>query len=204
MKFFEKNRAKLAQLGIDASRLPPGQYFTERFPVLDLGDRPADTDPASWTLKLFGMVHHPVTLSWSELQALPAVEITTDIHCVTKWSKFDTRWKGVRFRDLVALADVDPQAHYVVEHAFGGYTTNVPLTDTLADDVLVAWEYGGAPLAPEHGGPLRMVLPKLYFWKSAKWLTGLEFVPTDEPGFWERNGYHMYGDPFLEQRFSHQ
>jgi len=199
--FFERNRAALADRGIDSSRLPPGQYFTERFPVLHVGDVPT-ISRANYTLRLFGEVAQERTLTFDELAALPNADVVTDIHCVTKWSKFDTRWHGVRFRDVMALVDVAPIVDYVVEHAEYGYTTNVPLDALLADDVLVAWEYDGEPLAPEHGGPVRMLLPSLYFWKSAKWLRGIEFVTGDRPGFWERNGYHNEGDPWKEERYS--
>jgi DMSO/TMAO reductase YedYZ molybdopterin-dependent catalytic subunit len=207
MGFFQRNREELARRGYSPDRLPPGQYFTERFPVLHVGDVPAITRD-DWTLTLFGLVDSPHTIDFAALSRLTTVEVTTDIHCVTKWSKFDTVWRGVRFRDVMGLVAVDPRARYVIEHAEYGYTTNVPLDDCLTDDVLIAWEYaepGATPtaLTAEHGGPVRMVLPKLYFWKSAKWLRGLEFSDTDKPGFWERNGYHNYGDPFREQRYTH-
>ena len=207
MGFFQRNRDELIGRGFSPDRLPPGQYFTDRFPVLHVGDVPS-ISRSDWNLTLFGLVDEPRTIDFAELTSMPTVEITTDIHCVTKWSKFDTVWRGVRFRDLVALVGVDPAAQHVIEHAEYGYTTNVPLVDCLGDDVLVAWEYsepGGAPteLTAEHGGPVRFVLPKLYFWKSAKWLRGIEFSAVDAPGFWERNGYHNYGDPFREQRYTH-
>jgi DMSO/TMAO reductase YedYZ molybdopterin-dependent catalytic subunit len=200
MGFFERNRKALVDRGVDPARLPPGQYFTERFPVLHVGDVP-NIERSQWTLRLFGEVAQERTLTFDDLQALPVVDVVTDIHCVTKWSKFDTRWTGVRFRDVMALVDVAPSVDYVVEHAEYGYTTNVPLAALLADDVLLAWDYDGAPLAAEHGGPVRMMLPSLYFWKSAKWLRGIEFVTGDRPGFWERNGYHNEGDPWREQRY---
>jgi DMSO/TMAO reductase YedYZ molybdopterin-dependent catalytic subunit len=200
MGFFERNRAALEQRGYDPARLPPGQYFTERFPVLHVGDVP--TIPREqWTLRLFGEVASERTLDFEQLLALPNVEVEVDIHCVTKWSKFDTRWRGVRFRDVMALVEVAPSVTHVVEHAEYGYTTNVPLPLLLDDDVLLTWEYDGEPLEPEHGGPVRLLLPRLYFWKSAKWLRGLEFVTGDRPGFWERNGYHNEGDPWREQRY---
>jgi DMSO/TMAO reductase YedYZ molybdopterin-dependent catalytic subunit len=200
MGFFERNRASLAAKGYSADRLPPGQYFTERYPVLHVGDVPK-VDTTTWTLRLFGLVAQERTLSWDELMALPHTEITTDIHCVTKWSKFDMRWKGVKFSDVMALVDVSPNVTHVLQHAEYGYTTNTPLADLLTDDVLLAWEHDDVPLEAEHGGPLRLVLPKLYFWKSAKWLRGFEFLDHDAPGFWERNGYHNYGDPWREQRY---
>jgi DMSO/TMAO reductase YedYZ molybdopterin-dependent catalytic subunit len=198
--FFERNRAQLAERGIDPGRLPPGQYFTDRFPVLHVGEVPA-FDPATWSLRVFGLVAEPVTLGWEELRALPETTITTDIHCVTKWSKLDTSWSGTRFTDVLGLVSVDPAADTVVAHAEHGYTTNVPLSDLLDDDVLLAWGYEGKLLALDHGGPLRLLVPKRYFWKSAKWLRGLELVDHDQPGFWERNGYHNVGDPWREQRY---
>jgi DMSO/TMAO reductase YedYZ molybdopterin-dependent catalytic subunit len=200
MGFFERNRQSLVDKGIDPGRLPPGQYFTERFPVLHVGDVPP-FDPATWTFRLFGLVAQERTLTWDELRAMPATEVVTDIHCVTKWSKFDTRWRGVRVRDVVALVDVDPSVTHVLQHAEYGYTTNTPYHDLLGDDVLLAFEFDGRPLDPEHGGPLRLMLPKLYFWKSAKWIRGLEFLGGDQPGFWEQNGYHNVGDPWQEQRY---
>lgn len=199
--FFERNRQALVEQGYDPARLPPGQYHTQRFPLLHVGGVPDYGDLSGWSLDLFGAVREPRTLTWEELRALPETEVVCDIHCVTKWSKFDTRWTGVRFRELLALVEVDPAARFVVEHAEFGYTTNVPLADCLGDDVLLAWGYDGEPLAPEHGGPLRLVLPKLYFWKSAKWLRGIELRLDDQPGYWERNGYHASGDPWREQRY---
>jgi DMSO/TMAO reductase YedYZ molybdopterin-dependent catalytic subunit len=200
MGFFERNRAKLAELGIDPGRLPPGQYFTERFPVLHVGDVP-EIDRASWSLRLFGAVAAERTLRWDDLLALPQTEVRTDIHCVTKWTKLDTEWRGVLVRDVLALVEVDPAATHVLQHAAYGYTTNTPLADLLGDDVLLAHTFGGEPLEPVHGGPVRMVLPARYFWKSAKWLEGLELLTGDQPGFWERNGYHHDGDPWREQRY---
>jgi DMSO/TMAO reductase YedYZ molybdopterin-dependent catalytic subunit len=200
VSFFVRNRAELEALGYSADRLPPGQYFTKRFPVLHVGDVPS-ADMANWDLRVFGLVRVPLTLGWDELRSMPPTELVTDIHCVTKWSKFDTRWEGVRVRDLLERAGIDERATTLVAHAEYGYTTNVPLADALGDDVLVAWSYDGAPLEPEHGGPLRLVVAKLYFWKSAKWLRGLELVDHDEPGFWERNGYNNDGDPWREQRY---
>jgi DMSO/TMAO reductase YedYZ molybdopterin-dependent catalytic subunit len=200
MGFFERNRQALVEKGYSPDRLPPGQYFTERFPILHVGDVPA-VDLDTWTFRIFGLVREERTLTWSEFRALPESDIVADIHCVTKWSKFDQRWTGVRLRDVMALVDVDPSATHVLQHAEYGYTTNTPLAPLLADDVLLAWAYDGAPLPPEHGGPLRMVVPSLYFWKSAKWLRGIEFLDHDQPGFWEQNGYHNEGDPWREQRY---
>ncbi len=200
MGFFERNREEVARRGLDPARLPPGQYLTDRFPVLHVGDVPVYGD-GEWTLTVFGLVDQPVTIGLDELRALPSVTLTFDIHCVTKWSKFDTTWTGVRVRDLFTLAGVSAEATHVMEHAEFGYTTNVPLADITTDEAIVAYAYEGADIEPIHGGPVRVVIPHLYFWKSAKWLRGLELRAGDAPGFWERNGYHMYGDPFREQRF---
>ena len=204
MSFFQRNRASLAERGIDPSRLPPGQYFTDRFPVLHVGDVPKyAVDGTDWSLTVGGLVAAPRVFAWEELMALPAVEVVTDIHCVTKWSKFDTRWRGVRVRDVLAeCGGAFPAATHILETAEHGYTTNLPLTDVLGDDALVAFEFDGAPIEPVHGGPVRLVVPHLYFWKSAKWLRRIDLLDHDEPGFWERNGYHDYGDPFKEQRYS--
>lgn len=198
--FFERNRDELIQRGYAPERLPPGQYFTDRFPVLHVGEVPT-TDLSTWDLRLFGAVGQDRTLGWDELRGLPEATVECDIHCVTKWTKLDTRWTGVRFRDVMALVDPDPRADTVLAHAEGDYVANVPLAALLDDDVLLAWGYDGAPLEPDHGGPLRLLVPKRYFWKSAKWLRGLEWRIGDEPGFWERNGYHNDADPFLEQRY---
>lgn len=200
MSFFDRNRRELEARGIDPARLPPGQYHTDRFPVLHVGDVPA-YDMRTWTLRVFGEVERELLLSWDDLLALPAAEVTTDIHCVTKWSKFDTVWKGVRLRDLYELAGARPGAQHLIQHAEYGYTANVPLADTLGDACLLAYEFDGQPLEPEHGYPARTLVPSLYFWKSVKWIRALELSAVDKPGFWERNGYHNYGDPFHEQRF---
>ncbi len=202
MGFFERNRANLVKRGIDPGRLPPGQYTTERFPVLHVGDVPS-YEPGQWDLTITGLVDEPLTIGFEELVSLPSITPTFDIHCVTKWSKFDTRWKGVRIRDLLDRAGVQPTATHVMEHAEFGYTTNLPLADVTTDDAMIAYAYDGAPIEGEHGGPVRVVVPHLYFWKSAKWVRSLELIAGDQPGFWERNGYHMYGDPFREQRFTH-
>ncbi len=198
--FFDRNRAEVAARGLDPERLPPGQYLTERFPVLHVGEVPTYR-PGEWSLTVDGLVERPFTLGWDDLRALPSVTITTDIHCVTKWSKFDTRWTGVRVRDLVERAGARSDATHVMGHAEQGYTANLPLADLLRDDALVAWAYDDADIEPVHGGPVRLVVPHLYFWKSPKWLRRLELMAADAPGFWEQNGYHMYGDPFCEQRF---
>ena len=201
MGFFDRNRQQLVDKGIDASRLPPGQYLTQRFPVLHVGDV-TTYKPGEWSLQVFGLVANGFTLSLDELRELPSTTITTDIHCVTKWSKFDTSWRGVRVRDLFTRAAASTDATHVMGHAEQGYTANLPLADLMGDNALVAYEYDGEEIEPIHGGPVRLVVPHLYFWKSPKWLRGLELRSSDALGFWERNGYHMYGDPFLEQRFS--
>ena len=198
--FFERNRQETVAKGFDARRLPPGQYLTDRFPVLHVGDIPTYA-PGQWDLKIFGLVDREITLNLDDLRALPSVSLTFDIHCVTKWSKFDTTWTGVRVRDLFALAGVRADATHVMEHAEFGYTTNVPLADITTDEALIAYAFDGEEITAEHGGPVRVVIPHLYFWKSAKWVRGLELRAADAPGFWERNGYHMYADPFREQRF---
>ncbi|HET9728490.1 MAG TPA: sulfite oxidase-like oxidoreductase [Acidimicrobiia bacterium] len=200
MGFFERNRNSLIEKGYSPDRLPPGQYYTERYPVLHVGDVPT-VELSTWTLRVWGKVAREVTLTWEQLHALATTDTTVDIHCVTKWSKFDTHWEGVRVRDVLALAEPLPDATHVLQHAEYGYTTNTPLDAVLADDALLAWSYDGKPLEPVHGGPLRMVIPSLYFWKSAKWLRGLELLDHDEPGYWERNGYHNVGDPWREERY---
>jgi DMSO/TMAO reductase YedYZ molybdopterin-dependent catalytic subunit len=184
-----------------ADRVPPGQYLTEKFPVLHYGSVPR-VDLATWDLRVYGSVDSPLTLSWDELRGLPRKAITTDIHCVTRWSKLDTTWEGVPIQALLELAGIQPTATHVVAHAEQGYTTNLPLDVLDDDDVLLADTYDGAPLEPEHGYPLRLVVPKRYFWKSAKWIRALEFLDHDIPGFWERYGYHNEGDPWREERFS--
>jgi DMSO/TMAO reductase YedYZ molybdopterin-dependent catalytic subunit len=199
MGFFDRNRQEVAEQGFDPNRLPPGQYLTERFPVLHVGDVPTYA-PGEWNLTVNGLVDKPFTLSFEELTALPSVTLTTDIHCVTKWSKFDTVWRGVKLKDLLDMAGVQPDATHVMGHAEYSYTANLPMEDALRDESMVVWEYEGEAIEPIHGGPVRLLVPNLYFWKSPKWLRGIELMNADKPGFWERNGYHMYGDPFLEQR----
>lgn len=184
-----------------AKRLPPGQTLTEKFPILHEGEVPS-YDLASWRLEIRGEVEEERSFSFDELQAMPRAESVSDIHCVTRWSKFDTKWEGVRFRDLLKELKVKPEAKYVMFHGANDYETNVPLAELLGDDVLLAFNYDGAPLTPKHGWPLRMVVPQFYFWKSAKWLTAIEFMKEDRLGFWESNGFHNTADPFEEQRFS--
>jgi DMSO/TMAO reductase YedYZ molybdopterin-dependent catalytic subunit len=182
----------------DASRIPPGQYLTRDFPVLSAGPTPR-TPLEGWSLTLDGAVDEPRRWSWAEFLALPSETVTVDIHCVTKWSKLDTTWRGVPVD--VLLDGVETAAEFVTAWCDGGYTTNVPLEDLAGGRAWVAYQYGGEPLEPEHGGPARLLVPHLYFWKSAKWLRGLTLTVEDEPGFWERYGYHNYGDPWREQRY---
>ena len=182
----------------DESRIPPGQYLTEGFPVLSAGATP-HTPLERWSLTLDGAVDQARRWSWDEFRALPAETVTVDIHCVTKWSKLDTSWTGVPV-DLL-LDGVQTSGAFVTAWCDGGYTTNVPLEDLVGGRAWVAYEYGGEPLAPQHGGPARLLVPHLYFWKSAKWLRGLTLAVDDEPGFWEAYGYHNYGDPWQEQRY---
>ena len=182
----------------EAARVPPGQYVTTDFPVLSAGPTP-HTVLDQWDLRITGEVDEPLRWSWEELLALPSEEITRDIHCVTGWTKLDTVWRGVSVDTL--LEGVDTAAEHVIQLADGGYTTNVPIEDVTGGKAWVVFEYDGQSLAPEHGGPVRMLVPHLYFWKSAKWLRGLRLQVEDEPGFWEVNGYHNYGDPWREQRY---
>ncbi|MCL6593283.1 MAG: sulfite oxidase-like oxidoreductase [Alicyclobacillus sp.] len=183
-----------------ARRLPPGQILTDKWPVLHAGTVP-HVDLQQWDFRIFGLVEEERRLTWQEFMALPKTTSTSDIHCVTQWSRFDNHWEGVAFRDVMALVRVKPQARYVLVHAEQGFTANLPLEDLLRDGVLFAYRHDGRDLTPEHGWPLRLVVPHLYFWKSAKWVRGIEFLQHDQPGFWEQYGYHLYADPWLEQRF---
>ncbi|HXO09611.1 MAG TPA: sulfite oxidase-like oxidoreductase [Solirubrobacteraceae bacterium] len=182
----------------DPSRVPPGQYVTDDFPVLSAGPTPHTPLP-DWSFTVDGAVVKPVSWRWVEFLALPAEHVTVDIHCVTKWSKLDTSWRGVSLEAL--LKTVETKAEYLTAWCDGGYTTNLALDDVLDGKAWVAYEYEGGPIHPEHGGPARLLVPHLYFWKSAKWVRGLRLTPTDEPGFWETYGYHNHGDPWLEQRY---
>jgi DMSO/TMAO reductase YedYZ molybdopterin-dependent catalytic subunit len=183
-----------------ADRVPPGQYVTADFPVLSAGPTPR-LSPAAWRFTIEGLVKDPVGWSWDEFQQLPRQEFTVDIHCVTKWSKLATRWVGVSVDRLLEHVELDPKAKYVTAFSYGGYTTNLPLEEMLHGQAFVAYSYGGRPLAPEHGGPARLVVPHLYFWKSAKWVRGLQLMEKDRPGFWETLGYNNHGDPWKEQRY---
>lgn len=182
-------------------RLPPGQSLTLKWPVLHYGSVP-QFDPARWDFRVYGLVESRLRLSWEVFNRLPRFNHKSDFHCVTRWSRFDNEWGGVAIRDVLALARPKPEASHVLVHAEEGYTANVPLTDLKRDDVLLATHHDGEPLSADHGFPLRLIVPHLYAWKSVKWVRGLEFLNHDQAGFWEQNGYHMYGDPWKEQRFS--
>jgi DMSO/TMAO reductase YedYZ molybdopterin-dependent catalytic subunit len=182
----------------DSARIPPGQYVVDDFPVLSAGPTP-HTPLDEWSFTVRGAVDEPVSWSWDEFTALSSETVTVDIHCVTKWSKLDTSWTGVAIDTL--LEPVETSAGYVLAFCDGGYTTNLPLDDLTSGQAWIAYEYGGEPLEPEHGGPARLLVPHLYFWKSAKWVRGIELRDHDEPGFWEEYGYHNYGDPWTEQRY---
>jgi len=180
-------------------RVPPNQKVTTGFPVLHYGDVPEYTDLATqWSFRIFGLVEQEVTLTYEQIMALPKTQVTNDIHCVTGWSKLDNVWEGIPVEEIVKLVKVKPEAKYVMLHAEFGWTANMPLDDFLRPGNLFAYKHNGQDLTPEHGWPLRFVIPHLYFWKSAKWVRGVEFLEKDKQGFWEKNGYHMYGDPWKE------
>ena len=181
-------------------RLPPGQSLTLKWPVLHYGSVPR-FDPATWDFRISGHVEHPLSLNWEEFNQLPRVQRTSDFHCVTRWSRFDNHWDGISVREILSRARPLPDAKYALVHAEQGYTANVPLADLDRETVLLATHHDGEPLTPDHGYPLRLIVPHLYAWKSVKWVRGLELFAQDAPGFWEQNGYHMRGDPFQEQRF---
>jgi DMSO/TMAO reductase YedYZ molybdopterin-dependent catalytic subunit len=186
----------------DNDRVPPGQHITRDFPVLSAGPTPR-ANLADWSFSLDEDGRELASWSWPSFAELPQTKKTVDIHCVTSWSKLGTDWRGVTIDDLFAAAGIDdPPTPYVMAHSYGGYTTNLPVEDLLDGKAMIATEYDGLPLAPAHGGPARLLVPHLYFWKSAKWVRSLEFIPADEPGFWESAGYHIYGDPWREQRYA--
>jgi len=198
--FRTKAERKVAELGFDPARLPPGQYLTEKWPVLHAGDIPV-VDLATWDFRVWGEVEDPLRLSWEELEELPSVEVTQDIHCVTRWSRFDTTFRGVPWSAVATLVHPKPSARYAIAHAEQGYTANVPASFLDQEGAMLATHADGKALAPEHGWPLRLVVPGKYFWKSAKWLRGIELSVTDKPGFWERYGYHNDADPWKEERY---
>ena len=182
-------------------RLPPGQKLTDGWPVLHYGGVPA-IDLATWKFSVVGLVEDEAHFTWDEFTALPQTTLRSDIHCVTHWSKFDNDWTGVKFTDLAERLKVKPEAKHVMLHSYGGYTTNISLAELMDDGVLFAYQHNGQPLEKEHGWPLRLVVPKLYFWKSAKWVRGMVFMDDEKPGFWEMYGYHIHGDPWREERYS--
>lgn len=185
----------------DTDRLPPGQHLVTNWPVLDLGQQPLIT-ASEWTLQIVGGVENPVKLDWDAFHRLPQSRKLSDIHCVTTWSRYDNRWQGVSTHDLLDLVMPRPDVNFVMLTSYVGYTTNLPLADFASEDGILATAWEGQPLTRDHGGPMRLVIPHLYFWKSAKWLRRIEFLIGDQAGFWEKNGYHMLGDPWREQRYS--
>jgi DMSO/TMAO reductase YedYZ molybdopterin-dependent catalytic subunit len=184
----------------EEDRLPPGQHLVKNWPVLDLGIEPAIA-LSSWRLDIGGEIEVPITLDWSAFKALPQVETVSDIHCVTSWSRYDNRWNGVSTQELAAHAGIKPAAQFAILTSHDGYTTNLALADFLSEDALLAHSWEGEALAAEHGGPMRLVVPHLYFWKSPKWLRRIEFATADHPGFWEVRGYHNHADPWKEERY---
>jgi DMSO/TMAO reductase YedYZ molybdopterin-dependent catalytic subunit len=186
-----------------APRLPPGQVLTQKWPVLTFGEAPR-ADLATWTFRCYGLVENELSWTWKEFLALPQVRITTDIHCVTRWSRYDNLWEGVAVREILRRTRPKAEAVAVMAHTHEGYTTNIALEDLDVDDALLAVKHDGQDLPPEHGGPCRLVVPKLYFWKSAKWIRSFEFLDVNAPGFWEVNGYHMHADPWRDERYSDQ
>jgi DMSO/TMAO reductase YedYZ molybdopterin-dependent catalytic subunit len=198
--FIGNERKRKEQQMRDEGRLPPGQSLTLKWPVLHEGSIPR-FDSARWDFRVFGLVKNPLKLSWDEFNRLPRTITTSDFHCVTRWSRFDNHWEGVPFREILTLVEPQPAARAVLVHAEHGYMANILLNDLDRENVLLATHHDHKPLDPEHGYPLRLIVPHLYAWKSVKWVRGLEFLELDAPGFWEQNGYHMRGDPWKEQRF---
>ena len=193
-KFFRKPESE------NSDRVPPGQYLANGFPVLTYGDTPL-VNIEGWEFKVWGLATEK-TFTWSDFQAMPQSNFTADFHCVTRWSKLDVQWTGVKVTDFMNHVEVDPKALHIVEHCYGGYTTNIAIADFLREENFFAHTVFGEPLSPDHGGPMRLVVPHLYAWKSAKWINGLEFTESQELGFWERNGYHERGEPWAEERYS--
>ena len=200
--FRSRAEKKVVELGYDPARLPPGQYLTEKWPVLHAGGVAEYRGLSTWTFKVFGEVEQMLELSWEQFNELPRSENTQDIHCVTRWSHFDMHFEGVHWRELAKLVKPKPTANFVVAHAEAGFTSNVPLSFLEDDNALLATHADGAALSPEHGYPLRLVIPGKYFWKSAKWLRGIELSSVDKPGFWERYGYNNNADPWKEERYA--
>jgi len=197
MNIFRRKSKEEESLG---DRLPPGQYQTKKWPVLHYGSVPR-VEHASWRLTLSGLVDKPRSLSFDELMALPHQTVRADVHCVTRWSLFDSEWEGVPFRAVAGLIRIKPEARFALVQAEQGYTTNLSLDDLMVDEAMFVHRWNGADLSAEHGGPVRLFVPHLYFWKSAKWVRGVEFLAEDRPGFWEGYGYHMRGDPWKEERY---
>jgi DMSO/TMAO reductase YedYZ molybdopterin-dependent catalytic subunit len=199
--FRSKAERKVREAGYDPARLPPGQYLTAKWPVLHAGSVPRYDDLAAWSFRVFGDVEQELELSWEQLNELPRTATTQDIHCVTRWSRFDAQFEGVHWRELAKLARPHSPARFAIAHAEAGFTSNVPLPFVEDDNALLVTHADGEPLTPDHGYPLRLVVPGKYFWKSAKWLRGIELSSIDKPGFWERYGYHNDADPWAEQRY---
>jgi DMSO/TMAO reductase YedYZ molybdopterin-dependent catalytic subunit len=197
----DTERKRLERAMREAGRLPPGQSLTLKWPVLHEGDVPR-FDPRTWDFRITGLVERPMRFTWEGFSRLPMKEVVADMHCVTRWSRFDVRWEGVPFSEVMKRSGAKPEAKFVMVLAEQGYTSNVPLADLMRPTTLFALKHNGEPLPPEHGYPVRLVVPNLYAWKSVKWVRGIEFLAEDQPGFWEQNGYHIYGDPFEEQRYS--
>lgn len=197
MKFFTKKAELPAEI---SARVPPGQYLTEKWPVLHYGPVPP-FNPKTWDFRVFGNVENEIKLNWEEFQKLEQTAITADMHCVTTWSRLDQKWEGIAFSKIIELAKPKSDAQFVIAHSEYGFTANTPIEYCLRDDCLIALRANGAPLTAEHGSPARLVVPRLYAWKSAKWLRGIEFSDTDKSGFWERNGYNNRGDPWKEERY---
>lgn len=203
-ELWKLRRARMKQLDPAlAGRVPPGQTLTTKWPVLTYGLTPR-VDLRRWTFRCFGLVEEEVTWTWEQFLALPRVRIRSDVHCVTRWSRLENEWEGVHIREIMRRVRVRPTVRHVMVHADPDYTTNLALDELVQDDVLLALRHDGRDLEPDHGGPCRLVVPKLYFWKSAKWLRGFEFLDVNPPGFWEQNGYHMRGDPWQEERYADQ
>ncbi|HZE05635.1 MAG TPA: sulfite oxidase-like oxidoreductase [Solirubrobacteraceae bacterium] len=199
--FGERGQRRAQSLGIDPERLPPGQSPTVKWPVLSLGQTPR-VSTGEWMLSIDGAVEAPYTLDWEQFTEVAQTHWRGDIHCVTRWSKFNMDWRGADVRELIERARPRTQASHLLAHCYGGYTTNMPLTDVTEHPALIAHEVDGEPLEPDHGGPARLLVPHLYLWKSAKWIERLQVLDHDQLGFWERNGYHHRGDPWREERYS--
>jgi len=201
MQLFGKKRtSELEQLPEGKNRLPAGQYLTKKWPILSYERTPRQLPP-DWRLKITGLVETPFELTWEEFLALPHTTLTADFHCVTTWSRYDNTWEGIHIQEILQRARPLPNATFVMAHSWTGYTTNMPLSDLDADDVLIAIKHDDKELEADHGGPVRLIVPRLYAYKSAKWLTGLEFMEHDRPGFWEQRGYHNHADPWQEERY---